>query len=320
MKVFVAGANGALGTPLTRLLIARGHSVLGLFRNPAGAAGFRSLGGQPIIADALDRDALLRAVDGLTADAVIHELTALKKPPLRPSGMAVTNRLRVEGTGNLLAAAERLGARRMVTQSIVLGYGYRDPGDRVVTEQDPFGRPAGDRTDETVAALRDAEAQTFQAPEGIALRYGLFYGGDGPQMRDMLARRSVPVSAGGLLGWIHHLDAAAATVAALESGRPGQAYNIVDDRPATWEELFTAMAVAFGAPPPRRLPHWLFRLIAPLIGSLVIDTSMKVSNAKARNELGWQPRFPTYREGIAAMVSGAPADSASLQSLVAARR
>jgi nucleoside-diphosphate-sugar epimerase len=173
MRVFVAGASGALGTPLTRLLVARGHSVLGLIRDPAGAARVRTLGAQPIVADALDRDGLLRAVIGLTADALIHELAALRKPPLRASGMALTNRLRIEGTANLLAVADRLGAKRIVTQSIILGYGYRDHGDRIITEQDPFGIPAGNLTDDAIAAMVSAETQTFEAPEGIALRYGV---------------------------------------------------------------------------------------------------------------------------------------------------
>jgi hypothetical protein len=148
MRVLVAGASGALGIPLTRLLVARGHSVVGLIRNPAGADGVRALGAEPVVADALDRDDLLRAVNGLTADAVIHELTSLRKPPLRANGMAVTNRLRTEGTANLLAVADRLGAKRMVTQSIVLGYGFRDHGDRILTEGDTFGIPAGDLTDD----------------------------------------------------------------------------------------------------------------------------------------------------------------------------
>jgi nucleoside-diphosphate-sugar epimerase len=149
--------------------------------------------------------------------------------------MALTNRLRTEGTANLLVAADRLGAKRIVTQSIIFGYGYRDHGDRILTEQNPFGIPSGNLTDDAVAAMASAERQTFTAPERIALRYGLLYGGDTAQMRTLLHKRGVPVMTGGLLGWIHHLDAAEATVAALENGRPGQAYNIVDDRPATWE-------------------------------------------------------------------------------------
>lgn len=314
MKILLAGADGALGTPLTRLLLARGHKILGLIRNPSGATTLRGRGVEPIVADALDRDELLRAVDGHSADAVIHELTALKKPPLRPSGMTMTNRLRIDGTANLLAAAARLGAKRIVTQSMMAGYGFRDHGDRLLTEADPFGIPAGDLTDASVAAMHAAEVQTFTAPEGIALRYGLLYGGDAPLVRPMLAKRSVPVADGGPLGWVHHLDAAAATVAALERGRPGQAYNIVDDQPATWSEVFTAMAAAFGAPPPRRVPRWLMRLIAPYVAQL-IGASIRVSNAKAKTELGWQPRFHTFREGIAAMVSGADEDAAVLRLL-----
>jgi nucleoside-diphosphate-sugar epimerase len=312
MNVLLAGADGALGRPITRLLLARGHTVLGLIRDASGAPALRSQGVEPIVADALDREGLLRAVAGFSADAVIHELTALKKPPLRPSGMTMTNRLRIEGTMNLLAAARRLGANRMVTQSIVLGYGFRDHGERLLTEADPFGVPAGGRTDATIAALHTAEVQTFTAAEGIALRYGLLYGGDAPQVRPMLVKRKLPVVSGGLLGWVHHLDAAAATVAALERGRPGQAYNIVDDRPATWSDVFATMAAEFGAPPPRRVPRWLLRLYAPYAAAVAIDTSMRVSNAKAKTELGWQPRFHDYLDGIAAMVSGADEDAAVL--------
>src|SRR5215467_7416230 len=186
--------------------------------------------------------------------------------------MVMTNRLRTQGSDNLLAAAALMGARRMVTQSIFLGYGCRDHGDRLITEDDPFGIPAGDLLDATIQALDLAEMKTFTIAEGIALRYGFLYGGDGPQMRPMLAKRRVPVMAGGLLGWVHHLDAAAATVAALERGRPGQAYNVVDDQPATWTEVFTAMAEAFGARPPRHAARWLLRLIAPYMAKVVADT------------------------------------------------
>jgi len=306
MKVLLAGATGAIGIPLTRQLLAHDHRVLGLTRDPSAAGRLAALGARPVVADALDRDGLLRALDGLAADAVIHELTALRKLPLRHRGMAMTNRLRTEGTANLLAAAEVLGARRFLTQSIILGYGYRDHGDRVLTEQDPFGRPAGDRTDPHVAAMRSTEQQAFTAPEGIALRYGLLYGGDAERLRPQFARRRLPVCKGGVLGWVHHEDAAAATVAALERGRAGQAYNLVDDLPASWQEVFTAMAAAFGAPPPRRMPAWLLRLGAPLLAAFLVDTSMRVSNAKAKRELGWQPRFPSYHEGVQDMASGGP--------------
>ena len=309
MKVLLAGASGAIGTPLTRQLVAHDHQVLGLTRDWDGARRLQALGATPVVADALDRDGLLRAVDGLAADAVIHELTALRKPPLRHRGMAPTNRLRTEGTANLLAAAGALGARRFITQSVIFGYGYRDHGPRLLTEEDPFGLPAGDACDPHVAAMRSTEQQAFGAPEGIALRYGLLYGGDADRVRGLLARRRLPVARGGALGWVHHDDAAAATVAALERGRPGQAYNVVDDLPASWQEVYATMAKALGAPPPRHLPGWLLRLAAPYVASFVVGTSMRVSNAKAAAELGWRPLYPNYRAGVQAMavMAAAPA-------------
>jgi nucleoside-diphosphate-sugar epimerase len=151
--------------------------------------------------------------------------------------------------------------------------------------------------------MLSTEQQAFTAPEGIALRYGILYGGDARQMRALLVNRRVPVAAGGPLGWIHHEDAAAATVAALESGSPGQAYNVVDDEPASWLEVVTAMAAAFGAPRPRVLPGWLLRLAAPYVASFVVGTSMHVANAKAKAELGWRPTYPSWREGVRAMAS-----------------
>jgi nucleoside-diphosphate-sugar epimerase len=199
MKVLLAGASGALGVPLTRRLVQHGHEVLGLTHSPAGVRRLEALGATPVVADALDRDALLDAVDGLSADAVLHELTALRRAPTRHGGMALTDRLRTEGTTNLLAAAELLGARRFLTQSIIFGYGYRDHGDRVVTEDDPFGTPAGNAGDPHIRAMRSTEEQAFTAPEGIALRYGLLYGADAPQMRALLAKRRLPVATGGLL-------------------------------------------------------------------------------------------------------------------------
>jgi len=310
MKVLLAGASGALGVTIARHLIPHGHEVLGLTRDPGGGDRLIELGMTPVIADALDRDALLRALDGQSADAVIHELTALRKPPLRHSGMALTDQLRSVGTTNLLAAAQQLGARRFLTQSFILGYGYRDHGNQLLTEEAPFGIPQGDACDPHLEAMRSTEQQTFTAPEGIALRYGLLYGGNAEQMRTQLASRKVPVASGGLLGWIHHKDAAAATVAALEHVRGGQAYNLVDDRPATWEEMFTAMARAFGTPTPWRLPRWVFRLVAPYVATFAVDTSMRVSPAKAHAELGWRPAFPTYLDGIAGMVTAAGQASA----------
>jgi nucleoside-diphosphate-sugar epimerase len=309
VKVLVAGASGAIGIPLTRQLVANGHEVFGLTRHSAGATVLTSLGATPLIADAFERDNLLRAVDGLSADAIINELTALRKPPTRHGGMALTNRLRIEGTANLLAAAKILGSTRFITQSIVFGYGYRDHGMAVLTEAAPFGLPAGDESDPHLAAMLSTEQQAFSTPHGIALRYGLLYGGNADEIQRLLAKRRLPVTKGGVLGWVHHEDAAAATVAALERGRPGHAYNVVDDLPASWEDVFSAMAQAFGLPKPIQVPNWLVRLVAPYLASFAVDTSMQVSKAKATIELGWSPTFATYREGVVAMASATRAST-----------
>jgi hypothetical protein len=237
MKVLLAGASGAIGSPLTRQLVAHDHQVLGLTRDWDGARRLQALGAPPVVADALDRDGLLRAVDGLAADAVIHELTALRKPPLRHRGMALTNRLRTEGTANLLAAAEALGARRFLTQSVIFGYGYRDHGPRLLTEKDPFGLPAGDACDPHVAAMRSTEQQAFGAPEGIALRYGLLYGGDAERAGDLLARRRLPVAKGGVLGWVHH--------------RGGYRTGCCGWPPRTWPRSWSAPRCASPTPRPR---------------------------------------------------------------------
>lgn len=303
MRVFLAGASGAIGRPLIKALVHNGHEVIGLTRAEGKAAAITALGATPVIADALDRTALLRAVDGMHADAVLHELTALTKPPMRHSGMMPTDVLRTDGTANLLAAADILGAKRFITQSIIFGYGMRDHGDTVLTETSPFGARAGNRNDPHIAAMRANEEQAFTAPEGIALRYGMFYGGNLDSTAPALRSRGIPVFRGGAIGWVHHDDAAAATVAALERGEAGQAYNIVDNLPATWSEVFSALADALDAPRPRHIPVPLFRLIAPYVSGFAIDTTMRVSNTKARAELGWTPRYSTYRDAMDAIRS-----------------
>ena len=304
MKVLIAGASGALGVPLTRRLIAAGHEVIGLSRTPGNRVKLRALGAEPLIADVMDRAALLAAVDGLKADAVVHALTALKKAPVRHRDMVATNALREAGTANLLAAARAVGARRFVVESMIFGYGYGDWGDKVLTEEDPpFGPPGRSRWFERhIGAMRSAEGQTFAADgiEGIALRYGLLYG-PGAGAEDwikMLRQRRLPVlrDGGGPLSWVYIEDAVAATVAALEKGRPGEAYNVVDDEPASWGEVMRTMAEAVGAPPPLAVPRWALRL-APWAYTLMTST-LRVSNAKAKRELGWTPSYPTYRQGI----------------------
>jgi nucleoside-diphosphate-sugar epimerase len=307
MKVLVAGATGAIGRPLCRRLMAAGHEVIGTTRTVNGAAKLRAAGVQPVVANAMDRDQLLKALHGLRADAVIHELTALRKPPARHSGMTQTNRLRTIGTENLLAAAQQLGATRFLTQSIVFGYGYTDHRERILGEGAPFGRGNGGKCGPHLQAMRVNEELVRGSTdlEGIALRYGVFYGADMQTMRELLKARKLPVPAkvDNPLPWIHVDDAAAATVAALEQGRGGEAYNIVDDDTTSWRQMFTDMAAALSMPEPRALPSWMIRMAAPYVASMVLDTSMKVSNHKARTELDWAPQFSTHSRGLRTIAS-----------------
>jgi nucleoside-diphosphate-sugar epimerase len=301
MRVIVAGATGTLGVPIVQQLIEAGHTVAGITRTREGAERLTHLGARPLIADVMDRDALVDAVRGTEADAILHELTALKKPPAGHSGMTATNALRIHGTAHLLDVAREVGARRFVTQSIVFGYGYADHGTEVLTEESSFGRMNGSPFDAHVAAMVSTEQQAFNAEgvEGVALRYGLLYGEDAATVVRMLRKRSLPVARhGGELAFVHHHDAAAATVAALERGRGGEAYNIVDDTPATFRELITGIAETRSAPHPLVVPRWLLKLAAPYGGVVLADVSMRVSNAKANRELGWEPRYPSFRSGL----------------------
>ena len=301
MRVLLAGASGAVGTPLTRQLIAAGHQVVGITRSQANAERLRTVGAQAVVADVMDRENLLTAVRGVRADAVMHQLTALGTTKMREA-MQGTNALRTTGTAHLLAAARAVGAHRFLTQSIVFGYGYRDHGPHVITEDDPFAEPAPGPLGPAIAAMRSTEEQVFSADEmeGIALRYGLFYGQDSftRMIINLVRKRRLPVpsSGGGLATFLYLDDAAAATVAALDKGRAGQAYNIVDDEPVRWAGYLDALAAELGARRPWRVPSWMLRAIPYL--HTIMTTSMRVSNAKARRELGWAPAVSTYREGI----------------------
>jgi nucleoside-diphosphate-sugar epimerase len=301
MRVLLAGASGAVGTPLTQQLIAAGHQVVGVTRSQANAERLRTVGAEAVVADVMDLQNLLTAVRDVRADAVVHQLTALGTTRIRDA-MQGTNNLRTTGTAHLLAAARTVGAHRFLTQSIVLGYGYRDHGPHVITEDDPFGEPQPGPLAAGVAAIRSTEEQVFSADEmeGIALRYGAFYGQDSftRMITNLVRKRRLPVpsSGGGFVNFIYLEDAAAATVAALEKGRAGQAYNIVDDEPVRWADYLDALAAELGVRRPWRMPTWMLRPIPYL--HAIVTTSMRVSNGKARRELGWAPAVSTYREGI----------------------
>lgn len=310
MHVFVAGATGALGLPLCRRLVQAGHRVTGLTRRPAKRAELEALGAEAAVADALDAPALEAALRAAAPSHLVHLLTALPPAgPLRARDLGATNRLRTQGTANLIAAAKAAGVRRIVAESFIYVYGYEDRGETLLTEDDPLGAsaaPAG--LGPTVEALRSLEAQLLAANaeggfETLALRFGLVYGPDNPGTRAMvglLRRGRLPVVQGarGVTSFIHEADAVAAIVAALELGRSGRALNIVDDRPVPLATFLHAAAQALGAPPPRALPAWLMRFMAPVVVAGA-QAKLPLSNARARAELAWAPAFPSYVEGWA---------------------
>jgi nucleoside-diphosphate-sugar epimerase len=302
VRVLLAGASGAVGTPLTRQLIAAGHQVVGITRSQANAERLRMAGARAVVADVMDRQNLLAAVRDVRADAVMHQLTALGTTKIRQV-IRGTNDLRTTGTAHLLAAARAVGAHRFLTQSIVFGYGYGDHGPHLLTEEDPFAEPVRGPLAAVIAAIRSTEEQVCTADEieGIALRYGAFYGQDRftRTITNLVRKRRLPVpsAGGGFVTFIYLEDAAAATVAALERGRAGQAYNIVDDEPVRWADFLDALAAELGARRPWRVPTWMLRPIPYL--RTILATSMRVSNAKARHELGWAPAVSTYRDGVA---------------------
>jgi 2-alkyl-3-oxoalkanoate reductase len=300
MKVFLAGASGAIGRPLARQLVERGHDVVGMTRS--NTATVESLGAQAVVADAFDADAVRAGVAAAKPDVVVNELTDLARPlnQLRYSEwLKGTNRLRREGTKNLVDAAVAAGVPRVVSQSVAFAYTL-DPG--VKTEDSPCqGAAAG----EMGTALDSLERQTLDAPGGIVLRYGFFYGPgtaydrDGQQI-DLIRKRRLPLvgSGEGCFPFVHVEDAASATVAAIERGEPG-VYNVVDDDPARAREYIPYLAALVGAKKPRRIPAWLARLVAGSVATSV-TALQPVSNAKVKNELGWRPRYPSWRDGFKA--------------------
>jgi nucleoside-diphosphate-sugar epimerase len=310
MRVFVTGATGALGRYLVPELVAAGHEVTATTRAPGKVAQLREAGAEPVIVDGLDREAVIAAVQAAAPQVVVHQMTALAgmrslRNPDRQ--FAATNELRTRGTDNLLAAAAQAGARRVIAQ----GYAGAGPDKRssagLKTEEDPPGwRPIRSATQGPAAIAYVDKTVPLEAPEGIVLRYGGFYGpGASDFLLEMLRKRRVPVVGGGTGVWslIEVTDAAAATVAAVDHGAPG-IYNIVDDDPAPVAEWLPYLAKVAGAKPPLRVPAWLGRLLAGEFVVAQMTTSRGSSNHKARKELGWVPRYPSWREGFRAWVGG----------------
>jgi nucleoside-diphosphate-sugar epimerase len=310
MKVFVAGATGAIGRPLVAQLVKNGHEVTGMTRSESKQDLLRELGAHPVVADALDPDAIARAVAEAEPDVIVHQLTAIGAFNLRrmEREFAATNRLRTEGTDHLLAAGRAMGVKRFVAQSFA-PWPYARTGGQVKSEDAPLDTtpPAQIRT--TLDAIKYLERAVTGADwtEGIALRYGGFYGPGtsvsvnppGEQV-EMVRARKLPLAGKGtaVFSFIHIEDAAAATVEAIEHGTRG-VYNVVDDDPAPISEWLPALAKALGAKPPRRVPLFLARVAGGEAAAIMMTELRGASNTKAKRELGWRPRYPSWREGFA---------------------
>jgi len=303
VKVFVAGASGAIGRPLIPQLLEAGHEVTGMTRSEGSAAVLTAAGATPVVVDVFDADALAAAVATAAPEVVVHELTAIPEnldPRKMEPQFETTNRLRTEGTRNLLAAARASGARRVVAQSIAFAYAPRKDG--LHDEDDPLWAEATP----IYAAVQELEDQVLGADglEGIVLRYGFFYGPGTSYAADSgtaaaVRKRQFPVMGGGRGEWpfIHIADAASATVAAVERGSPGK-YNVVDDEPAPLREWLPAFAEAIGAKRPMRVPKFVARLAAGKMATHYGTALRGASNARFKREFGWEPGYASWREGF----------------------
>jgi nucleoside-diphosphate-sugar epimerase len=314
MKVFVAGGTGALGTRLIPKLRSAGHEVFATTRSPQKADEIGRLGAKGVVMDGLDQESVLAAVEEARPEAIVHEMTALAELEGQSDmrhfdrSFAMTNRLRSEGTDNLLAAAARVGTRRFVVQSYA-AWPYARTGGSVKSEEDPLDPDPPAEQRESLRAIEHLERAVRDAPlEGLALRYGAFYGpGTSESVFGELARkRRLPVvgGGGGIWSFVHIDDAAAATAIAVERGAPG-IYNVVDDEPAPSAEWIRALAQQVGAKPPRHVPRWLGRLAAGEVGVSMMCEIRGASNEKAKRELGWQPAHSTWRGVLGTVASAA---------------
>ena len=305
MRVFVAGATGAIGRPLVRQLVEAGHEVTGTTRSDERAGALRAQGAEAVVVDALDGEALRAAVAAAKPDAVVNQLTDLPHEFSPKYDYGTTGPLRSQATRHLIAEAREAGAGRIVVQSI--SFLFEPAGDWVKDESAPTMDPARlpGEFGETLRDTLDMERQVLDAEgmEGLVLRYGFFYGpgtwyARGTGLEKRFRKRQFPVvgDGAGMFSFIHVDDAAAATVAALERG-PSGVYHVTDDEPAPAREWITAFAEAAGAKPPRRVPLWLARLVAGT-NAVMMTTMRGASNAKAKRELGWEPRYQSWRQGF----------------------
>jgi nucleoside-diphosphate-sugar epimerase len=308
MKVFLAGATGAIGKQLVPRLVAAGHEVHGMTRSESKQGLLRDLGAEPVVADALDPEQVAEAVARAKPDVIVHQLTAIRSLDTRhfDRSFALTNRLRTESTDHLLSAGQAVGVKRFVAQSFFAA--YERTGGPIKTEDEPFGASPAKEMRETVAAIRYLEDAVLGSPwtDGIVLRYGGFYGPGtslcpGGEQTEMVRQRKFPLVGDGAGVWsfIHIADAADATVAAIEHGSPG-VYNIVDDDPAPVAVWLPELSRILGAKKPLHVPRFVGRLFGGETGEVMMTELRGASNAKAKRELGWQPAHSSWRQGFAA--------------------
>jgi len=309
MRVFVAGATGAMGKQLVPRLIEAGHQVIGMTRTESKQSALWDLGAEPVVADALHPEQVADAVARTQPEVIVHQLTAIAalNPKHFDRDFALTNRLRIEGTDHLLSAGRAVGVERFIAQSYT-SWPYARTGGPVKGEDDPLDPAPAREMRESMTAIRHLEDAVMGADwtTGIVLRYGGFYGpgtsmAPGGEQFEVVRKRKFPVigSGGGVWSFVHIADAAEATVAAVERGERG-IYNVVDDEPAPVAEWLPALAQAIGAPPPRHVPRWVGRLAAGEAGAVMMTETRGASNAKAKRALGWEPRHPSWRQGFAA--------------------
>ena len=310
MRVFVAGATGAIGTQLVPRLVAAGHQVHGMTRSQSGQAMLGGPGAGPAVAAAPDPGQVAEAVARAEPEVIVHQLTAIGALDMRhfDRDFALTNRLRTKGTDYLLSAGQAVGVRRFVAQAVA-GYGaYVRTGGPVKSEEDPLDPTPAREMRQTLAAIRHLEEAVLGArwTEGIVLRYGAFYGpgtslAPGGEQFELVRRRKFPLvgDGGGVWSFIHVADAAEATAAAVEQGGRG-VYNVVDDDPAPVAEWLPALAQTLGGKKPMRVPRFVGRLFAGETGVMMMTELRGASNAKAKRDLGWQPKHASWRQGFAA--------------------
>jgi nucleoside-diphosphate-sugar epimerase len=319
MKIFVVGATGAIGKRLLPVLVANGNEVVGTTRSAQRADQIRAMGAEPAVVDVLDRNAVMAAVMRAEPEVIVHQATALTGVSSfrnLDKTFEMTNRLRTQGTDNLLEAARAAGTRRFVAQSFA-GWPFEQTGGPVKTEEDPLDPNPIKTGRQTIAAIKHVESKVTGAPgiEGLVLRYGGFYGpgtslAEGADYYEAIKRRRLPIvgSGAGVWSFIHMDDAAGATLAAIEGGPPG-IFNIADDEPAPVSEWLPEMAKIIGAKPPRRVPKWLGRILAGEAMVILMTEVRGASNAKAKRELGWQPIWPSWRDGFRRGLADTPQKS-----------